>query len=132
MESFLLEKTYTTPTLNFNIDTFEFLLEGECRPENVLTYFTPVLNWLNKFKTWANNSNVPLKPNLDFHFKLEYYNSSSAKFLFNIFEKLKSFQEEGINVKMHWYYDEMDEDLLESGKEFQKILGMDFNYIAQG
>lgn len=130
MESFIQEKTFTTPKIQFNIETFEFVIEGECRPENVLTYFTPIINWLNKFKTWANNQTEAVKPNLNFHFKLEYYNSSSAKFLFNIFEKLKSFHEENIQVKMHWYYDEMDEDLLESGKEFQKILGMKFEFIA--
>ena len=132
MESFIQEKTYTSPKIDFNLDTFDFVIEGECRPENVLTYFTPIINWLNKFKTWANNLNQPHKNVLNFHFKLEYYNSSSAKFLFNIFEKLKSLQEEGIEIKMHWYYDELDEDLLESGKEFQKILGLKFQFISQG
>ena len=58
MESFIQEKTYTSPKIDFNLDTFDFVIEGECRPENVLTYFTPIINWLNKFKTWANN----LKP----------------------------------------------------------------------
>ena len=106
-------------------------MEGECRPENVLTYFTPILNWLNKFKTWANNQNEPITKALEFDFKLEYYNSSSAKFLFNIFEKLKFLQAQGFNVKMNWYYDELDEDLLENGKEFEKILGLEFNYFPQ-
>ena len=129
MDSLILEKTGTSPFLHFNIDTKEFLIEGECRPENVLTYFTPILNWLNKFKTWADNLNEPIDETLQFQFKVQYYNSSSAKFLFNILQKLKHLEEEGVKVNMNWYYDELDEDLLENGKEFEKILGLKFTYI---
>ena len=129
IESLIIEKTGTTPYVKFDVSSFDFLIKGECRPENVLTFFTPVLNWLNRFKTWTNNQNSLPSNQLEFHFQIEYYNSSSAKFLFNIFEKMKFLQEEGIKVKMNWYYDELDEDLLENGKEFEKILQLDFSYI---
>lgn len=131
METLHLDKTDTTPHLHFDVDSLEFFIEGECRPENVLTYFNPILTWMNRFRTWVSNLPEPVGKPLHFHFKLEYYNSSSAKFLFNIFEKLKAFQEEGIAVKMHWYYDELDEDLLENGQEFEKILGFPFQYMPQ-
>jgi len=131
MDALITEKTGTTPYLHFNVEELNFLMEGECRPENVLTYFTPILNWLNKLKTWANNLPEPLNKTLDIHFKIAYYNSSSAKFIFNIFQKLSSLQEEGIKINMIWYYDELDEDLLESGKEFEKILGLNFTFIPE-
>lgn len=131
MDALIVEKTGTTPTINFNVDELNFEIEGECRPENVLTYFTPILNWLNKLKTWANNLPEPLNDSLDLHFKVQYYNSSSAKFIFNILQKLSSLEEEGIKVNMIWYYDELDEDLLESGQEFEKILGLRFKYVPE-
>lgn len=129
MEALKLSKTDTTPTINFDVDHLDFTIQGECRPENVLTYFSPILTWLNKFKNWSINLTNPIEKTLHFHFKLAYYNSSSAKFLYSIFEKLKSVEEEGVTLKILWYYDELDEDLLENGKEFQKILGLDFEYL---
>ena len=129
MESLVLSQTSTTPSIKFDVKSLNFTIKGECRPENVLTYFSPIINWLNKFKNWSINLNEPITASLAFHFKLAYYNTSSAKFLFNIFEKMKSIEQEGIKVKVKWYYDELDEDLLENGKEFEKILGLDFDFI---
>ena len=129
IESLIIEKTGTTPHIKFDVTNFEFLMKGECRPENVLTFFTPVLKWLTQFKSWTSNQSTLPKNQIEFHFQIEYYNSSSAKFLFNIFERLSFLAEEGVNVKINWYYDELDEDLLENGKEFEKILTLDFSYI---
>ena len=126
MESLRIEKGDTTPLLDFNIESMEFLLEGESRPVNVLTYFEPVMKWLDEFVQLPNKQNE----GLDFHFKLEYYNSSSAKFIFNIFKRLKVIQEQGISVTMFWFHDVLDEDLLECGQEYEKILGLKFEYIA--
>ncbi len=128
MESLRIEKGDTTPRLDFNTESMEFLLEGECRPENVLTYFEPVMKWLAKFAEWA-PKDAPTKK-LDFHFKLEYYNSSSAKFIFNIFKILKKIQQEGVDVTMYWFYDILDEDLLECGQEYEKILDLKFEFVA--
>lgn len=128
MDSLFIERGDTTPKLDFNIESMEFSLEGECRPENVLTFFEPVMKWLDSFVSWApeNVSNKELK----FLFKLEYYNSSSAKFIFNIFKRLKVLQENGIDITMYWFYDQLDEDLLECGQEYEKILGLKFEFIA--
>jgi len=128
MESLKRKRGDTTPLLEFNVDSMEFLLEGECRPENVLTYFEPVMKWLDEYVIWITEKGSNNK--LDFHFKLEYYNSSSAKFIFNIFKRLKVIQENGIDITMFWFYDLLDEDLLECGQEYEKILGLNFEYIA--
>lgn len=128
MDSIRIGKGDTTPLLDFNIESKEFLLEGECRPENVLTFFEPVMKWLDRYVelTTAQKSGGKL----DFHFKLEYYNSSSSKFIFNIFKRLKIIQDTGVKVTMFWFYDVLDEDLLECGQEYEKILGLNFEYIA--
>ena len=129
MEALVLQSSSTTPNINFDVQNLSFTIQGECRPENVLTYFSPILNWLNKFKNYGINVAEPITDTLVFHFKLAYYNTSSAKYLFNIFEKMKAIQGEGIKVKIMWYYDILDEDLLENGEEFEKILGLDFEFV---
>lgn len=129
MEKLEIKSTITTPSILFNPDEMDFSIQGECRPENVLTFFNPILDWINEFKIWVkheqNNSN-----DLFFNFKLEYYNSSSAKFIFTILKRLKELDKYGMKLKVNFFYDILDDDLLENGKEIEKILNIEFIYIA--
>lgn len=129
MESLVIAKSDTTPAISFDIEEMLFSIEGECRPENVLTFFEPVLKWIDEVVK-AFEQNKFIKKSLDFHFKLEYYNSSSAKFIFEFFKRLKKIQLTGIEVTMFWFYDVLDEDLLECGQEYEKILGLPFKYVT--
>lgn len=129
MDTLHIDSTITTPELDFNPNTLRFELKGECRPENVLTFFTPVMDWLEDFKSWVIDQKWEDKQ-LKFEFKLEYYNSSSAKFIFNIFRRLSELKSKGLSVLMIWYYDELDEDLLETGQELEKLLNIEFKYVA--
>lgn len=128
MESLRIAKGDTTPELIFDVDEMLFSMEGECRPENVLTYFEPIMKWLDQFidnvKSGATGNS------LAFHFKLEYYNSSSAKFIFQIFKRFKIIEANGVDITMYWFYDVLDEDLLECGQEYEKILALKFKYVA--
>ncbi len=128
MKSLRVKKGDTTPELDFDVDKMEFLLEGESRSEDVLIFYEPIINWLTNFKEWFLKNGSSKK--LDFHFKLEYYNSLSAKFIFSIFKILKEMQVKGLEINVFWFYDVLDEDLLECGEEYEKILGFKFEYIA--
>jgi hypothetical protein len=50
--------------------------------------------------------------------------------MFSIFKRLKEMQVKGLEITMFWFYDVSDEDLLECGEEYEKILGFKFEYIA--
>lgn len=128
MESLRIAKGDTTPELIFDIEEMLFSMEGECRPENVLTYFEPIMKWLDQFID--NVKSGATGKSMDFHFKLEYYNSSSAKFIFQIFKRFKVIESNGVDITMYWFYDVLDEDLLECGQEYEKILGLKFKYVA--
>jgi len=128
MKSLRVKKGDSTPELDFDVDKMEFLLEGESRSEDVLIFYEPIINWLTNFKEWFLKNESSKK--LDFHFKLEYYNSLSAKFIFSIFKILKEMQVKGLEINVFWFYDVLDEDLLECGEEYEKILGFKFEYIA--
>ena len=128
MKSLKVKKGDTTTELDFDVDKMEFLLEGESRSEDVLIFYEPIINWLTNFKEWFLKNGSSKK--LDFHFKLEYYNSLSAKFIFSIFKILKEMQVKGLEINVFWFYDVLDEDLLECGEEYEKILGFKFEYIA--
>jgi len=58
-----------------------------------------------------------------------YFNSSTSKMLYDILKKIKNIQNQGISVQINWYYNEEDEEILESGDELSKTVNIPFNYI---
>jgi hypothetical protein len=98
-------------------------VEGRSLPENSNTFYNPVLEWIDKYV--ANP-----KEETKIVFDLEYYNSSSSKMLLQLFKKLSELKKNGKNVLVDWYYLEGDEDMLESGKTFEELSELSFDYIC--
>ncbi len=132
MEKLTIEATSHSPEISFDPDEGKFTISGVSRPEDVRAFYYPVLEWLRKFldeeirtgKTVYNGE----RP-LVLEVKLKYFNSSSAKFLFDIFTEISELQEAGQKVVIRWYYDEGDDDMLEAGEELSEIAGIPFEYI---
>ncbi len=81
MDNLIIEKTKTTPLINFDYEKQELLIQGESYPENTYDFYHPVFEWLNEyFSTIDENQVVTL--NID----LIYFNSSSSKILLDIFD----------------------------------------------
>ena len=84
------EKTQRTPLVE--IGSNSCLIKGECYPENIAEWSGPVLEALKKTLVDANTQfNVDIE--------LYYFNSSSAKFLFDFFEFLEDSAEEGKKIR---------------------------------
>lgn len=114
MEKFEKQPTPKTPYIDFDPGTGRFLLEGRSIPENSLEYYKPLVEWIEDY-----NQNPC--PNTVLSVNLEYFNTSTSKCLVEIFRKLERINGRS-NVKILWHYDEEDEDMMESGEDFRKIL----------
>ena len=107
------EKTQRTPLVE--IGSNSCLIKGECYPENIAEWSGPVLEALKKTLVDANTQfNVAIE--------LYYFNSSSAKFLFDFFEFLEDSAEEGKKIRLNWRYRVEDDTMLEAGEDFQEDL----------
>lgn len=122
MDSLRVEQKDDSPLIDFNPKTGVFLMEGESRPENASKYYSPVLKWLNEYFETADKSKA-----ITFVFKLDYFNSSSAKYLMDIMLILTKFIDNGAKIFIEWHYDVRDEDMLESGKEFSSKFSSNIN-----
>jgi hypothetical protein len=60
-----------------------------------------------------------------------YFNSSSAKFFYDIFLELKRLVPLGIPFIVEWFYDEEDIDLREAGSDIALLVGLEFLYIPK-
>ena len=56
--------------------------------------------------------------------QLEYINSGSSKYLYEILKRLTGFSRSGNNVKIVWLYEEDDEAMLELGEHYRDTAGI--------
>lgn len=115
MENYFLKGTHKTPTLNFNYASGCFEISGRSIPENSIEFYKPLINSL---ESYIENP----KEKTTLVVKLEYFNTSSSKCLVEVFRKLEKIQSEGHDIHIKWFYEEEDEDMLESGEDFKEIL----------
>ena len=134
MQKLYISPTPNTPEIHFSPEENIFLIHGTSSPEDVRAMYYPVIEWVKIFiedilEGELNNYSPenPLKLQVD----LAYFNSSSAKFLFDIFLELKRLSPSGIPVVVEWFYDEGDIDLKEAGFDIASLAGMEFTYILK-
>ncbi|MBN2682178.1 MAG: DUF1987 domain-containing protein [Bacteroidales bacterium] len=121
MNSFILEPAEDTPEINFNPETNVFYISKRSLPENAIDYYGPVLEWIQGF--------LDEKPKqLTIEFKLEYFNTASAKQLAKLLLVLEKYKE-STKILVNWFYKPEDKDMLASGTRFSKLIPIDFNFI---
>ena len=132
MDSILLEATATTPKVIIDPTINKFEISGESRPENTAKFYTPIIEWFENYNSvlyFQKNSGGKTKKT-SMEFKLEYFNSTSAKFILDIFYKLDKMQKDGYDVEVVWNYDKRDTDMKESGEEFSNYVpGLPVRYV---
>lgn len=80
-----------------------------------------MLDWLDAYVESPNSST-------EFIFKLEYFNTPSSKSISDILKRMKAVKDAGNEVKIKWYYEEDDIDILDLGHVFSRTVGMDFDF----
>jgi len=130
MINLTLPATSNTPLIDFNKDDHILLFKGESRPENTAKFYAPLVDWLDEYYKWIyflTNESATVNFDININFQLDYFNSTSAKFILDVFSKLSKLKDfESLKLTINWHYFEMDEDMLENGEDFESISGLDF------
>lgn len=117
--------------LSHNDNTF--FIRGNSRPENARAIYEPLIQWLGEYKKIlaadksAYDRDNPFILQLD----LEYFNSSSAKFLYDITILTGSFRENNIPVAIAWTYDPSEPESREAGQDLAELAEIEFVYIKR-
>lgn len=131
MNPLKIEQTNVSPFVNLDASLGVYILAGYSRPENVRDFYFPIINWLDEFKKTlveTKKSGKLLDP-VNFDFKFIYFNSSSAKFLYDIVIMLNEMQKEELPVNINWYYDKDDDELREAGEELSDMAQVPFKFF---
>ena len=134
IEKLYIRSTNITPEVNLSPQENVFIIRGISSPEDVRSLYYPVIEWVKEYVTnLLEIKDVSFTKGSPLRFKtdLMYFNSSSAKFLYDIFLELKRLVPSGIPFIIEWYYDEEDLDLKEAGADIAMLVGMEFTYIAK-
>lgn len=132
MKSLKIKAESSKPEIILSPEENIFSISGKSAPEDVRELFYPVIDWLTAFAGEIKTSNpyTDTKPLL-FKVDLAYFNSSSAKFLYDIFTILKEIREKEIPVTVEWHYDDEDIDLKEAGEDMALLSGLEFKYCTK-
>jgi hypothetical protein len=102
------------------------LIAGESYPEDSYEFYAPIIKWM---RTYIETS---ADKRCEFDFEMIYFNSSSSKILWDIFDMLEEYAQDGKNVAVNWIY-EIDNDAgAEYGEEFSEDLEhLEFNFVVK-
>jgi hypothetical protein len=122
MDALVIKEDESTPRIVFDKDKNFFEVSGNSLPEDVLSFYTPVLKWIEEYKKQPN-------PKTKLVIKANYFNSASSKIFLDILIKFEAILVLGYEVEVEWHYLDMDEDMLMTGREFQELVKIPFTFF---
>lgn len=123
MENLLrIKSTSVTPAVLFKEKESVLMMKGRSSPSGALEFYEPIITKIKSFTS-------PQK-RIRAVFKMEYFNTSSSKCLFNLLRELSRKASTGNKVSIEWHHDEYDEDMREVGEDFSDALGLQFKYVV--
>lgn len=115
----VIEETQDTPRIYFDKDKGVLEISGRSLPENAIKFYTPVLQWLEKYVAAPNAETC-------FEFKLDYFNSASTKKIYEIISLMEKLAETSSSVSIKWYHSKDDELIKNKGLEMKEMVEVPF------
>ncbi len=123
MEPLIITEIESCPTIILDKENNKFEMSGNSLPEDVHTFYDPVFKWI---KEYLDHPNVKTELSI----KLVYFNSASVKAVLDILTLFEELIVKGYEMKVIWYFLEIDEDMLATGEELASVLKIPFEFVA--
>ena len=115
------EQLRNCPGIFYYPDTNKLELIGRSIPENPEIIFKRLDDWITV--------HFDKSKDLEIIIQLEYINSGSSKYLFEILKKLTHFRHTGNTIRMKWIYESDDEAMLELGEHYRDTAGIPLEIV---
>lgn len=122
MDIYLVKERDYIPGILFDNKKGLFKITGKACPEDLAEFYGPVFMWLEEYSKAPNQTTT-------LEIKLIYYNTASSKALLKILQILEGIHLRGFTVKVKWYYESYDEELLIAGEDYAELLKIPFEFI---
>lgn len=115
----VIKATDQTPEIIINEEENTISFIGIMIPENPISHFAKISEII--MKRYNSDKDLTLE------FELEYFNTGSAKYLFDLLQKFDNKSK----VLVKWIYETDDEDIFETGKDYEELTGLRFEFIER-
>lgn len=126
MNSLKIESTTFTPEINFDVENNKLSFLKVSKPANAITFYKPVFDFIDNFEKVKVKSKVVKELVIDF--KFDYFNTATAKVIYELLNRFQRINKQGVEVLINWYYHPEDDDLLEEGEIMSEALDLKFNF----
>lgn len=125
MENMFFEATKYTPEITLDADGKLISLKGKSYPENTFDFYEPIVAWLKNYFAKP-------KDGVSIVFDISYFNSSSSKLFFDIFDIFEEAVQNGNTLSIKWIYDIDNESAQEAGEDFKDDFeSLDFELVEK-
>lgn len=112
-----------TPEITMDPNSGVIKLEGRSNPENARDFYSPVMTWMDEYiKQPAERT--------DLRINLEHFNTSSSKFLMEIFRRIRTLADEDKPFNVTWMYEEDDLEMLDTAEAYEMMTGLRFEKVS--
>jgi len=122
MKTLKIKGEEDSPIIDFDAEKGSLKIIGRSIPEDTVDFYQPILDWLDDYL-----KNPTEETTLDI--QLDYCNSFSRKYLLAILKKMKLLIKEGYKVNINWIYEKDDDEMLEDGINYGKMIQLDINTV---
>ena len=123
METIFIKATDVSPEVIFNPSEKKFSISGWSRPESPSKFYEPVMKWIEKNGEKHLNSET-------INFKIDYFNTPSARVLREILDQLDKLYAKGVKMNVNWHYDDASSKE-EFEYEFAQGLTIPINFLEK-
>ncbi|MBN4081709.1 DUF1987 domain-containing protein [bacterium AH-315-C07] len=121
MENLNIQGTEDTLSIVFNSEAKTLEISGNSIPYDAKEFFDPLIDWLSHFAQSDQDA-------IEVVIKIQYINTISKKYFFNIFSKINLAYSMGKSVKIIWLYEEDDTEIQDLGKDYAEYIDVPFEF----
>ncbi len=118
-----VEMCVDSPKILLDTANSIFIIEGPSYPEDAFEVYECVLKWLIQ-------NNFRFENQLNCKFKFKVLSSASRKIILEILMGLEKASKNNNNIRVQWYYEKYDEDMMEAGEDLSDNFDIPFESIS--
>ncbi|GAB6073651.1 DUF1987 domain-containing protein [Nautilia lithotrophica] len=111
MENLYIAATKYTPEISLDAEKGIIDIRGKSYPENTFEFYAPVIKWIEEYLKCCAKDEIVV------NMEIIYFNSSSSKLFFDLFDLLDEAKDKH-KIVINWIFDEENESAEEAGEDF--------------
>ena len=124
MNNIDIKQTEFTPSVLFDTNSGVVEIKGNSLPENTFEFYAELMDSLKKY--FENPKDATL-----IKMEINYFNSSSSKLFFDLFDLLDECKDKS-SISVQWHYDVENESMEEAGEDFKDDFeDLDFQLVKK-